>query len=363
MRSLATLAGGMAAGGTQASGSEGSTNPADLYRPDGIDRAVERGIDFLVKIAGKRDDGAITDRGHATAMTSLAVMAMASIGITPSDVGRRGEAMRKGIDFVLKPANQTMAGYFGAADGSRMYGHGIATLMLTEMLGMGASVEQNERIHDALVDAIAQILAAQSVRKEKRLQGGWRYQPKSTDSDLSISVWQVMALRSAKNDGLDVPGEAIESALGYLENSFTQPRGRRNEDVSNLGGFTYLPGASNPTFSMTAAGLLAMQVCGRYESPMVKASAEWLMRNDPRQNERFFYYGMYYYAQGMHQVGGKYAQKASRLVATRLLELQKSSGAFAANVNDERNIGEVYCTALALLSLTVRYHYLPIYQR
>jgi hypothetical protein len=28
----------------------------------------------------------------------------------------------------------------------------------------------------------------------------------------------------------------------------------------------------------------------------------------------------------------------------------------------ERSAGRIYCTALAMLSLSVKYHYLPIYQ-
>ena len=174
-----------------------------LYVVDDIDRAVGQGVDFLTSFS--QTDGRIADRGHHVAMTSLAIMAMAALGTDPSESTQRGLAMRNAIDFVLDKKNQTREGYFGGADGSRMYGHGITTLMLTEVLGMGATTEQNERIHDALSKALNLILAAQKVAKPSKLNGGWRYTPTSTDSDLSVSVWQLMALRSAKNDGLDIP--------------------------------------------------------------------------------------------------------------------------------------------------------------
>ncbi len=99
--------------------------------------------------------------------------------------------------------------------------------MLTEMLGMGATPEQNERIHESLQKAIQLILDAQSVPKSSMLAGGWRYTPSSPDADLSVSVWQLMALRSAKNDGLDVPAKAIEKAFEYLGNSYASPRAAR----------------------------------------------------------------------------------------------------------------------------------------
>lgn len=331
---------------------------SSMYVDDDIDQAIERGINFLM--SNVRNDGSIADRGHEVAMTSLAIMAMASVGIQPGIDDLRSRIMTHAIDYVLTDRNQDAQGYFGNADGSRMYGHGIVTLMLTEMLGTGATIQQNQRIHESLVKALQLILKAQAVRKPSTLAGGWRYAPSATDSDLSVSVWQLMALRSAKNDGMDVPAASIALALKYLENSYTSPKG---QTTNILGGFSYTPRQGHPSFTMTAAGLLAMQVCGQYESAMVKGASEWLMQNPPRTKERFFHYGVYYYAQGMHQAGGKYAKRADELVPKMLLDMQDPRGAWMANNNEERNIGRVYATALSILSLSVRYHYLPIYQR
>ena len=334
---------------------------ASLYLPDDIDRAVRSGVKYLVQV--QRDNGSISDRGHDVAMTSLAIMAMASIGVEPQTYSATSRSMVKAVDFVLDKKHQDAQGYLGGRDGSRMYGHGITTLMLTEILGMGSSVEQNERIHEMLVNAIKLILSAQEVTKSEKLQGGWRYTPTSRDSDLSVSVWQLMALRSAKNDGLNVPGEAIDAALQYLRFSYASPMNRDGTPRDKVTGFSYTPGTHHPSFTMSAAGLLAMQVCGKYDSPMVKGASEWLLQHPPKPNERFFFYGLYYYAQGMHQAGGKYAERADDLVPKLLLESQRSDGAWLARGGEERNVGTVYSTALAILCLSVRYHYLPIYQR
>ena len=336
-------------------------SPASLYLPDDIDRAVRSGVEYLVQV--QRDNGSISDRGHDVAMTSLAIMAMASIGVEPQTYSVAGRSMVKAVDFVLDKKHQDAQGYLGGRDGSRMYGHGITTLMLTEILGMGSSVEQNERIHEMLVNAIKLMLSAQEVTKSEKLQGGWRYTPTSRDSDLSVSVWQLMALRSAKNDGLNVPGEAIDAALQYLRFSYASPMNRDGTPRDKVTGFSYTPGTHHPSFTMSAAGLLAMQVCGKYDSPMVKGASEWLLQHPPKPNERFFFYGLYYYAQGMHQAGGKYAERADDLVPKLLLESQRSDGAWLARGGEERNVGTVYSTALAILCLSVRYHYLPIYQR
>lgn len=333
----------------------------NLYLADEVDRAVAKGVDYLLQT--QRGDGAIADRGHDVAMTSLAIMAIASLGAQPSPRNARGRALDRALEFVLTPKYQDMQGYLGARDGSRMYGHGITSLMLTEMLGMGTTIDQNERIHATLGRAIQLILAAQKISKPEKLLGGWRYTPTSRDSDLSVSVWQVMALRSAKNDGLDVPGEAIEAAIGYLRNSYVSPFNRDGTPRDEVSGFSYTPGTHHPTFTMTAAGLLAMQVCGQYESPLVRGAAMWLLEHPPKRSERFFHYGMYYYAQGMHQVGGEFAETADKLVPELLLDGQRSDGSWLATTGEEINYGRVYATALSILSLSVRYHYLPIYQR
>ena len=114
-------------------------------------------------------------------------------------------------------------------------------------------------------------------------------------------------------------------------------------------------------FSTTAAGLLSLQVCGQYETAEVLGSANWLMKSPPELNEPWFFYGCYYYAQGMYQRGGEDAEKARELVEKIMLAEQKDDGAWVGR--DQETVSKVYSTALAILSLSVRYHFMPIYQR
>ena len=74
-------------------------------------------------------------------------------------------------------------------------------------------------------------------------------------------------------------------------------------------------------------------------------------------------YGTYYYAQGMYQRGGDHADTARKLVQEMLLKEQDGNGSWEAKNGEERNAGRVYCTSMAVLSLSVKYHYLPIYQK
>lgn len=335
--------------------------PSNAFQQDEIDVAIGKAIDFL--ITQQRDDGAILDKGIDTTMTALSIMAMASVGVQAADPTPNGTSMQRALAFVLQDDRIDDKGYFGHKDGSRMYGHGIITLMLTEMLGMGTSQEQDELIHARSQKAIDLILSSQKEHKSTQFRGGWRYNPDSKDSDLSVSVWQVMALRSAKNDGLDVPASAIADAVEYLKRSYASPLDRNGLPDQKASGFTYEPHHTNPTFTMTAAGLLAMQVCGEYESPLVAGASDWLLENPPKWKERFCSYGTYYYAQGMSQRGGEHAKVAQELVQKMLLDEQSANGSWTAENSSEKGHGAVYATSMAVLSLSVKYHYLPIYQK
>ncbi len=347
-------------------------------RADKVDDAVQKGVKFLVSSQDKRTGAFNSPKRtrHAAVnsypMTALAIMSMAAVGHQPTDPGDIGEAMKKGIEFLLRPdpRRHRSQGYYGV-DGSRMYGHGITTLCLGEMLGMGVDKDQDRRLRDALEQAVDLILSAQRRRKFNPVYvGGWRYEPTSSDSDLSITVWQLMALRSAQNAGVRVPKQNIDLAVKYLERSYQSGRNAKGEPTNLKSGFGYTPTTTRPGYAATSAGLLSLQVCNRVDAPEVIGAANWLEDFDLRPSERWFYYGTYYYSQGMQKrkdddpnsVGSKQARLARDNVERIMLNLQKADGAWDGSNRNENDVGQIYCTSLAILSLSVKYHFLPIYQ-
>ncbi len=324
---------------------------------DRTDEAVDRALAFLA--SQQKPNGAITDAGNPHAMTALAILAAAATGHPPGTPDAIGVMARKGLEYLLADGQQRPNGYYGG-DGSRMYGHGIVTLTLAELLGMGPDAETDRRIQARLEKAIELILWSQDRKDRNDSQnfGGWRYEPDSRDSDLSVTIWQLMALRAAKNAGMDVPKEAIEKAVAYLRRTFKEVE-RRGQKA---GGCGYQPGRG-PTYTSASYGLLAMQVCGLYTAPEVEAAAAFLRQEKLDWNDRFFLYGTYYYAQGMYQRGGEDALISRRNVEEVLLSKQNEDGSWQAPHGEERNAGRVYGTSMAVLALAVKYHYLPIYQR
>jgi hypothetical protein len=322
---------------------------------DPVEDSVAAGVAYL--ISRQNADGSISpDATHATALTSLAVLAMIGVGHQLTDPTPEGKSLRDAVAFLLREDRQEESGYFGQRDGSRMYGHGITTLLLGELLGMGVDAEQDAVIREKLRMAVGLILRSQQEPKfgNGQYNGGWRYTPGARDADLSITVWQVMALRSALAAGIEVPASAVDEAVAYLRRSFELDS--RNPP---MGRFGYQPGRSFG-YATTAAGLLAMQVCGRYDAPEVEASANWLLAQRLDPDDTWFFYGTYYYAQGLYQRGSESAETARARVESTLLSIQHENGSWSGSgVAQER----VYATSMALLSLSVRYHYLPIYQR
>lgn len=349
--------------------------PSLQAQQDRVGVAVAKGVRFIMTL--QAPDGSFNDpvdrSRHRSVMTAMALLSMAAVGNQPIDPTPEGAAMRKGLDYLTQPALISAEGYYGDYDSSRMYGHGIITLALCEMLGMGVNEEQDARIRERATKAIELILRSQRHPKHAvRYEGGWRYTPNAHDADLSITVWQLMALRSARNAGIPVPKTAIDAAVLYLKRSYKSDRDAQDRPIDLKSSFGYQPGRP-PEYATAAAGLLALQVCGEYNAPEVIGSAEWLMdltanapiegpANRTGYGRKWFFYGSYYFAQGMQKRGGEYARKAREFIETIMVANQSADGSWTTGDGQERGAGRIYTTGLAILSLSIKYHYLPIYQ-
>ena len=285
-----------------------------------------------------------------TGVTSLGVMAFLAKGYTPG-TGPYGPVINRGVDFVL--AGQKPNGLLIGKTASHgpMYSHTISTLMLSEVSGMVAPSRQR-KIDKALSKALLLILAAQGMRKSAAHQGGWRYQHTSTDSDISCSGWALMALRSARNAGAGVPKKNIDEAVKFF-------LACRTPD----GGFAYQPGGA-PGLARAGTALVCLELSGRHRDKVTLGAGEWVLGHLPRQfGAGIFYYGMYYCSQGMFQLGGSYWERWAEHLYKMMLKYQKPDGSWPASGGHEAKAGICYATAMSVLSISVSYRQLPIYQR
>ncbi len=312
---------------------------------DRLAESVDRGLVFLA--TQQEPDGAwpLGSQGKHTASTALAIMAYLSAGHVPGE-GPYQANVEKGIRWIL--AKQQPSGFFVNYNWEDMYSHGICTMMLCEVAAMSDAKTARE-IKPKLEKAVKMILQGQRTANNVH-RGGWRYQLNSPDADMSISGWQILALRAARNLGCDVPAERIELAMQFV----LQCRDPRT------GGFCYVPGA-NVTNACTGTGVLALELCGkeRHHSREALLGGSYLLKTPLRYDEQHFFYSAYYTSQAMFQLGNNYWNVFRPHLHKLLLDSQQRNGSW---LNNDLH-GTTFTTSLAVLALTVEYRLLPLYQR
>jgi prenyltransferase beta subunit len=272
-----------------------------------------------------------------TAITAFALLAYMANGHVPNQ-GEYGPEVAKGVRYLLACARDD--GYLVGPRGGNMYCHGMAALALTQVYGMTGD-EEVKKVLKKSIDLI--------VRTQNN-EGGWRYDPAPTGADISVTIMQVMALRGAKDSGIHVPDRCMTEAVRYI-NRCRDPRS---------GGYRYQPYSAGPGYARTAAGVCVLQLCGDYEADEIKAAVEYMDRvGEDRQH---FWYGHYYAAHALNQVGGKVWEEYYERMRADLLREQLPDGRWY-SPRREAAYGPVYQTAIAVLILSVPTHYLPIYQK
>jgi hypothetical protein len=328
---------------------------ADRLQKEEMDNAIDRGLEFLKRSqdADGSWGGAGGRQSKSTAISSLAVMAFLSAGHVPGE-GKYGKTVDDGVRWVL--TRQRPNGLLSAPGdaGQEMYHHGIATLMLAEVAGM-CDEELGKKIRTALGKAVELLLVAQR-KKENVYKGGWHYTVQDDNmADTSVTGWQMMALRAAKNVGCDVPAESIEAAINYI---------KRCQNPTN-GGFAYTPHGA-PVASCSGTGILMLELADKrfHRSAESHRAGSFILQHPPQWNQHFYFYGIYYCSQATFQLGGNYWSDYRKTLHEQLLKNQdKRNGSWLDGSQDSHQGGVVYTTSMAILSLTVEYRFLPIYQR
>lgn len=312
--------------------------------PREVEAAVDQGLEWLANTQ-QRDgqwDGAGGMAGSASAAsTGLATMAFMARGHVPGQ-GPYGEKINRGVDALL--SLQAPDGIFSKS-GRSMYEQGICVVSLCEAYGM-LDDQRQAKVRTAIARGVRVILDAQAVRKSPESQGGWRYTPNANDSDLSVTGWQLMALRGASNVGANIPEKALLDGISYVKRRATMN-----------GGFAYTD-QSGVDAALTGTGVLALALLGKTDEPEMKAGGTYLMTADITDRPNFYYYTVYYCSQAAWQLGGNYWTVINRRITAALRTRQKANGSWTGGESSD-----AYCTSMAILALTVPYRYLPIYQR
>lgn len=341
-----------------------------------IETAATRALGWLAAV--QRPDGSFpTELNGQPGVTSLCVLAFMAHGNLPGE-GPHGELLHKALDYIV--AQQKRSGVLAAVaptepylhreargdvGSTAAYNHAISGLALCEAYGMSP----NPRRENAIRAALRATLAMQAWPKSRGDFGGWRYLHRhdNWDSDLSVTGWQLMFLRSAKNAGFEVQQQPIDDAVEYVRRCFDRQYGVFEYEVSTR---------DRRSRGMAGAGILALAHAGMHNSSEAQTSGDWILRHpfdkfneyiefspENRHKDRY-YYGLFNCSQAMYQLGGRHWEQFYPTAVRVLLDHQQPVGSWPVDSNgQDGKYGAAYSTSLATLTLAAPNQLLPIFQR
>ncbi len=328
-----------------------------------VDTSVDRALAWIASTQGS--DGSFpTQRPGQPAVTGLCLLAFLSRGHLP-DAEPYGRHIKAGTDFVMscRNSNGLISRYRSGTPG--IYNHAISGLALSELCGM-TDPFTSSRIRTVLGPAVEFTCRHQKFRKRWAVdEGGWRYLQRFgsiDDSDLSVTSWQLLFLRSAKNAGFDVPPKVIDDGIAYVRRCFDE---QQRTFVYGLRGEN-----RRPNRGMAGAGILSLSLGGLHGTEEAQVTGKWILRHpfdryNVQVGTRFdaFHYGAFYCSHAMFQLGEEYWGPFFTTLTRTLVENQRPDGSWDRESNRDGRYGNVYSSALAVLALSPPYQLLPVFQR
>jgi hypothetical protein len=170
---------------------------------------------------------------------------------------------------------------------------------------------------------------------QQNAAGGWNYTGPSTRNDLSVSGWQIMAVKSAKISGLKVPETVFQKFTKLLDLTTDNNTGTNGAswyaveyggDILAAQGRIAGAEARGDGTAMQAVALLCRQFMGaRREDPFLQAAAAGQVKDVPKTWPCNLYQ-VYYGCLGQFQMGGEFWKKWNAPVSNMLMDAQVKGG-------------------------------------
>ena len=345
-----------------------------------LDQSVERGLKWLATQQEKDGSFPTIEIGQP-GVTGLCLMAFMAQGHIPGE-GEYGDQLQRALDYIVSCQKHNGVLAAAAPNGERIsraighqvgftsvYNHAVAGLVLSECYAMAGS-DQNKQIKPIIQKALDVTYQMQDFKKDRKVddEGGWRYLDDydNVDSDLSITGWQLMFMRSAKNAGFDIEEQRIERAVKYVHRCFLEDHGT----------FAYKAGHEYyRSRGMAGAGILALAHAGQHKSPKAQRAGDWILKSgfhqynetgrvkDIKTDFDRYHYGLLICSQAMYQLGGKHWREFFPTAVRVLIANQNPEGSWKFEKNKDKKFGNAYTTAISVLALSACNEILPIFQR
>lgn len=327
------------------------------------EQALERGLAWLAKTQGNQGNWESNDLG----LVSLGALAFLSAGHMPGR-GKYGGNVERALNYVVK--NSRPSGLLNIADAQRdLYNHGLAAFVLGQAYGM----TDDSQIGKTLERSLKLIANTQCD------DGGWDYRAKRQQHghDLSLSVMQAKALRSAVDSGFEVRSDVIKLAIQCVRDHYKAENGARGMEEKakeGPGQFTY--DGNRATVAMSACGVVCLQEFGQYDDWRIPKNLDYISKEISRLaavkgngEVPFDAYTLYYVGQALYQAGGanwrtNYTILRDHLIASQVRKpenpLEDGSWRDTRWVHGKQ--GQLYGTAVGCFVLAIPNRYLPILQ-
>ncbi len=294
-------------------------------------------------------------------VSGLALLAFLGAGYTHVE-GKYHDTVSRGLSFLQK--RQRADGYFAGDHHHWRRSHEIATIALTEAYLM----TRDCRLRDSAVRGVRWILARQ------HLNGGWGWHRQ--ESYTSLTGWNLTALSTALDAGLDVPASSIVATRSYLDTVTLE-----TANGKLAAGFAYetLRPAAQVGESLsvekhddvragggalsTTVGLWCRTTLGQSaKDPRVLGALSQMRRAPPRANPEgkvALDDRLYFGTQAALLHGGSVWKDWNRSMKTALLPAAVEKGCERGSWIPTSDHGRVHATALAALMLESYYRFRP----
>jgi hypothetical protein len=291
------------------------------------------------------------------AYTGISVLAFQAGGNYYFNHNKYSEQVRKGLDWIVGHQDPNGMLSTGGTHHDFMYEHGISAFALAEACAVARASGQT--VEPKYLEAATR--AVEYIQGHQYKDGGWRYweNPGPREAgDTSVTGWQVLALKSAREAAIPVDKTCVENVRRY----FT------DREMGDHGRTGYTSAQAFNTEATTGIGMLAKQfLLDEPDAPLVHQAADYLPGyaekswGDLHHRRQSDFYTWYNCSLGMFQAGGDPWKRWNEVIRGELIRLQRHDGCARGSWDPKCQWGEqggrILSTALGALTLEVYYRY------
>ncbi|HBN17336.1 MAG TPA: hypothetical protein DD422_04730, partial [Akkermansia sp.] len=297
-------------------------------------------------------------------MTGISLLAYLAHCETPLSE-EFGENVLKGISFLVDLGMKNPVLSEQPALKEICYDHAVATYALCEAYTFCKQMDipSISNLEKVVVKAVDRIIDAQCPN------GGWAYSYNNKinpDIDLSVTGWNVQALKAAEHGG-------IKPTKGEIRSTLRKASSYVRKNVMPDGKFSYKENGNMPRSSLVGVGVLSLQMTGNGSDSAARKGLDWIKNNikalqwgqgSGTENVKSNLYMHYYCVQAAMNRGGDVWTSYNKAFRDAVLSGQNADGSFRKNdvgfVSGMRGKSEnIYRQCLATLMLETYYRFLP----